>query len=371
MKFYLVGGAVRDSLLGVPVKDRDFVVVGSSPEQLLELGFEQVGMGFPVFLHPETREEHALARRDRKIGAGYTGFEFDIGETVTLVDDLERRDLTINSMAFDADGSLIDPMNGSQDLQDKILRHTSDAFSDDPLRVIRLARFFARYSALGFTVAEETMMLCACMVARGDLDELPNERFWREIDKALDEAEPQKFFLLLHEIGALTSVRFFKQLFGSSEALLVQPILQAAEAVRTVAQDPDWYELTDLRGDVFAALVSPVDSTFFRTSRAGNLITWLSEIKRLTSADPFAVLKVLTQARAWGEGHLANDLVRTLKAHEDASGRRLAISSEQLQRTLIVARTVTADPYLSLEGPAIGKAMADERLMLINKALLT
>ena len=182
MQTFLVGGAVRDELLGRPVKDRDWVVVGSTPDEMIDAGFEQVGADFPVFLHPETKEEFALARQEEKTGPGYHGFETRFDPSVTLEDDLVRRDLTINAMARDADGNLIDPHHGIADLRAGILRHVSDAFAEDPLRVLRVARFAARYN---FDVAPETMELMKKLVASGELDHLTPERVWAELEKAV------------------------------------------------------------------------------------------------------------------------------------------------------------------------------------------
>lgn len=206
MQVFLVGGAVRDSLLGLPVKDCDYVVVGATPKDMLALGFRQVGRHFPVFLHPETGEEYALARRERKTGHGYTGFSVDFAPNVTLEEDLRRRDLTINAMAQCADGMIIDPFAGQKDLNRKILRHVSSAFIEDPLRVLRLMRFWARFSRLGFTIAEDTLALCREMSISGELSTLTTERVWRECEKALSYDTPQVFFQGLQSIGALFTI---------------------------------------------------------------------------------------------------------------------------------------------------------------------
>ncbi len=203
MKTYLVGGAVRDRLLGRPVVDRDWVVTGSTPAAMAEAGFQPVGKDFPVFLHPQTHEEHALARTERKSGTGYHGFEFDTGATVTLEEDLSRRDLTINAMAMDDDGVLMDPHGGSADLEARILRHVSPAFVEDPVRVLRVARFMARFAPLGFTVAEETLALMRSMVASGEVDHLVAERVWQELEQALGEPAPRAFIETLRACDAL------------------------------------------------------------------------------------------------------------------------------------------------------------------------
>jgi tRNA nucleotidyltransferase (CCA-adding enzyme) len=201
MLTYVVGGAVRDALLGRPCDDRDYVVVGATPEAMLAAGFKPVGKDFPVFLHPQTHEEYALARTERKSGHGYHGFTFHTDPDVTLEDDLARRDLTINAIARADDGTLIDPFHGQRDLQDKILRHVGPAFAEDPVRILRLARFAARFT--DFSVAPETMTLMRNMVASGEVDHLVAERVWQEIAKGLMEAKPSRMIEVLRECGAL------------------------------------------------------------------------------------------------------------------------------------------------------------------------
>ncbi len=203
MKTYLVGGAVRDRLLGRTVNDRDFVVVGSTPEAMLAAGYRPVGKDFPVFLHPQTQDEYALARTERKSGRGYHGFSVVADPSVTLEDDLARRDLTINAMAEDADGQLVDPWGGARDLADRVLRHVSPAFVEDPVRVLRVARFLARYAPLGFTIADETLALMRTIVDDGEVDHLVPERVWAETRKALAEPQPSAFLQALRACGAL------------------------------------------------------------------------------------------------------------------------------------------------------------------------
>src|SRR5215510_11372537 len=195
MIIYRVGGSVRDELLGRPVADRDYVVVGATPEEMLAQGFRPVGREFPVFLHPETHEEYALARTERKRGRGHRGFTFYAAPDVTLEEDLARRDLTINAMARDAKGGLIDPYRGAADLERGLLRHVGPAFAEDPLRVLRVARFAARF---GFDVAPETEALLEGIAASGELATLSPERVWQELSRALLEAQPSRFFMLLH-----------------------------------------------------------------------------------------------------------------------------------------------------------------------------
>lgn len=224
MKCYLVGGCVRDKLLGLPVKDRDWVVIGAQPEDMLARGFRPVGKDFPVFLHPETQEEYALARTERKSGRGYHGFTFHASPDVTLEQDLARRDLTINAIAEDENGQLIDPFNGRQDLEKGILRHVSPAFVEDPVRVLRIARFAARF---GFHIADETKTLIHKMVSNGELEYLVPERVWQELAKALQSDKPSLFFTTLREVDAL------KVLFPEVDALFGVP------------QHPKWHPEID------------------------------------------------------------------------------------------------------------------------------
>jgi tRNA nucleotidyltransferase (CCA-adding enzyme) len=206
MQTYLVGGAVRDALLGLPVRERDWVVVGAGPDELVRLGYRLVGRDFPVFLHPTSHEEYALARTERKTGPGYRGFETRFSADVTLEEDLRRRDLTINAMARDPAGALIDPYGGRRDLEARLLRHVSEAFAEDPVRILRIARFEARFAPLGFRVAPETMLLMRGMVTAGEAAALVPERVWQETAKALAEPAPQEFVAVLRACGALAIV---------------------------------------------------------------------------------------------------------------------------------------------------------------------
>jgi len=224
MKTYLVGGAVRDKLLGLPVKDRDWVVVGASVEDMLALDYQQVGKDFPVFLHPQSKEEYALARTERKSGKGYTGFTVHADKDVTLEEDLLRRDLTINALAETDDGHIIDPYGGQKDLAAKTLRHVSPAFAEDPLRVLRVARFAARFHHLGFTIADETMQLMAEITASGEISELVSERVWTEFGNALKEQSPRIFIQVLRDCKALTVLLpEVEKLFGVPQPIKYHP----------------------------------------------------------------------------------------------------------------------------------------------------
>ncbi|MFN2337732.1 MAG: multifunctional CCA addition/repair protein [Gammaproteobacteria bacterium] len=218
METYLVGGAVRDQLLQLPVQERDWVVVGATPQQMLDLGYKPVGKDFPVFLHPETGEEYALARTERKSGHGYKGFQVQASPEVTLEQDLLRRDLTINAMALDGNGQLIDPYDGEEDLRNGLLRHVSPAFVEDPVRILRVARFAARFRRWGFHLAHDTLALMRTMVQDGEVDYLVPERVWAELAKTLQTDRPAQFFKVLHSCGAL-AVLFpeLEPLFGTTE----------------------------------------------------------------------------------------------------------------------------------------------------------
>ena len=234
MQIYLVGGAVRDQLLGLPVKDRDWVVVGAEADELLAQGYQPVGKDFPVFLHPKTREEYALARTERKTAKGYAGFAFNADKNITLEQDLLRRDLTINAMAQDVSGCLIDPFGGQRDLRDKILRHVSPAFAEDPVRILRTARFAARY---GFAVAPETMQLMRDMVAAGEVDALVAERVWQELAKGLMEANPRRMIEILRECGALAILLpEVNALFGVPQRADYHPEIDTGEHTLLVLQ---------------------------------------------------------------------------------------------------------------------------------------
>ncbi|URJ25817.1 tRNA CCA-pyrophosphorylase [Blochmannia endosymbiont of Camponotus sp.] len=215
MEKYLVGGAVRDKLLKLPVQEKDWVVVGSSPQEMLDIGYEQVGKDFPVFLHPESHEEYALARTERKSGQGYTGFICHTAPSITIEEDLYRRDLTINAMAYDSHGNLVDPYHGQRDIELRLLRHVSHTFHEDPLRVLRVARFAARFAHLNFTIAPETLILMKQMIH--ELLSLSPERVWTETKKALITDNPQVYFTILRHCGAL------KILFPELDALFNIP----------------------------------------------------------------------------------------------------------------------------------------------------
>jgi len=236
MQVYLVGGAVRDALLGLPVKERDWVVVGGTREELLRMNYREVGRDFPVFLHPDSHEEYALARLERKVAPGYRGFAVEFGPEVTLEEDLARRDLTINAIAQSSDGTLLDPYGGRLDIESRTLRHVSAAFIEDPVRVLRVARFAARFAPLGFRVAPETLALMRSMVERHEVDALVAERVWQESEKALREPAASTFFGILRDCGAL------KAIYPEIDALFGVP------------QPPQWHPEIDTGIHVLMAL---------------------------------------------------------------------------------------------------------------------
>jgi tRNA nucleotidyltransferase (CCA-adding enzyme) len=236
MRVYLVGGAVRDRLLGLPVQERDWVVVGAQPEELQRAGYQPVGREFPVFLHPQTHEEYALARRERKVAPGYRGFTTQFSPEVTLAEDLSRRDLTVNAMAESEAGEIIDPYGGQADLAARRLRHVSEAFVEDPVRILRVARFAARFAALGFRIAPETLLLMRRMTAAGEVQALVPERVWQETERALAEPQPQVFFETLRECGALAV------------------IFPEIDALYGVPQPPRWHPEIDTGVHVMLAL---------------------------------------------------------------------------------------------------------------------
>ena len=232
---YLVGGAVRDRLLGLPVKERDWVVVGSTPEDMRKRGFRPVGKDFPVFLHPQTNEEYALARTERKTAPGYHGFAFHAAPDVTLEDDLRRRDLTVNAIAEDADGALVDPYGGQADLERRLLRHVSPAFAEDPVRILRVARFAARLTPLGFSVADETLALMRSMVEAGEVDALVPERVWQELVRALAAPAPRAFFETLRACGALARlIPELDRLWGVPQVAKYHPEIDTGDHVMRV-----------------------------------------------------------------------------------------------------------------------------------------
>lgn len=290
MKCYLVGGAVRDTLLGKTPTERDWVVIGETPESMRALGYQQVGKDFPVFLHPETKEEYALARREYNVGPGHTGFKFDTSADISLEDDLVRRDLTVNAIAQASDGSLIDPCGGQADLKKRVFRHVSDAFTEDPLRILRLAQFQARFEADGFRIDPQTLTLCRKMVAEGALVTLSKERIFKELEKALGAPRPHAFFEVLEAIDA------HKVLFQGLDPLgahrlapLYPEALPQEQFARLMLESPN-ADISILQTQM------ALPKTWIELSEV--TIELSAEICRLPALTPEQILKVLHHADA-------------------------------------------------------------------------
>ncbi|MCL7943463.1 multifunctional CCA tRNA nucleotidyl transferase/2'3'-cyclic phosphodiesterase/2'nucleotidase/phosphatase [Marinobacter sp. ATCH36] len=365
MKTYLVGGAVRDELLGLPVKDRDWVVTGATPEEMRQRGFKQVGADFPVFLHPDTREEYALARTERKQGRGYHGFTVYSAPDVTLEDDLKRRDLTINAMAKTTHGELVDPFGGREDIQTLSLRHVSEAFAEDPLRILRTARFAARLQPLGFTVAEPTMALMRHMVKEGEVEHLVAERVWQEIQRALHENEPGTFFEVLRDCGALT--RIVPELDGGDT------FSAALSALRCAHHNEGE---TSTR---FAALVSPLTPAEAR-SRTKKLkapndcqdlarltTSLMPQIRTMTSYRADTLLEVLDEADVWRRAARFTELLKALNcALPDAEQIKLGwLESARHAAMSVQAKELMAQGY---KGKELGQAIHKQRLQRISES---
>ncbi|WP_298719596.1 multifunctional CCA addition/repair protein [uncultured Oceanisphaera sp.] len=407
MEVYLVGGAVRDELLGLKVRERDYMVVGATPEQLLKLGYNQVGKDFPVFLHPTSREEYALARTERKSGKGYTGFICEFGPDVTLEQDLLRRDLTINAIARDKQGTLHDPYGGQADIEARVLRHVSDAFGEDPLRVLRVARFAARFHAQGFTVADETQTLMQQMAAGGELGALTPERVWKETEKALASDNPQVFFEVLRRCGAL------KVLFPQVDALFGVPgpkewhpeidtglhtmmvLKRAAElgagipcrfaalchdfgkALTPSDKWPSHHDHGELGIEPIATLCARFRVPTEHKELALLMSRWHICLHRLVKPAPEqaeAVLALFQHTDAWRKPERFAQLL--LCAQADLQGRtgfeqRPYPQRERLWQWLCELRAITAAPFVAqgLRGSAIGEAIAAARLQQLKRWL--
>lgn len=401
MKIYTVGGAVRDLMLGRPVRDRDYVVVGAAPEDLLAQGFRPIGRDFPVFLHPKTQEEYALARIERKTGKGYAGFAFDTARTVTLEEDLRRRDLTINAMALDEKGTLIDPYGGQADLSARILRHVSSAFSEDPVRLLRVARFAARFQGLGFVIAPETLTLMRDMVVSGEVDALVPERVFQEIDQALGEAQPQVFFTVLRASGALKVILpEIDALFGVPQDPRTHPevdtgdhTLRVLRACAALTPEPS-IRFSALVHDLGKALTPAADWP----SHPGHEVRGLPPLESLGDRLrlPSAYLRLARKVVAFhGAVHKAlslgaEDLLSLLESLDgfrnpegveklliactaDARGRPGHESdpypqADRIRGALERARSVRATEVLdpSLKGPAFGAALRARRLLALK-----
>ena len=370
MEIYLVGGAVRDELLGLPVKDRDWVVTGATPEEMLRLGYRQVGADFPVFLHPTTHEEYALARTERKNGQGYHGFTVYSAPDVTLEDDLKRRDLTINAMAKAADGTMVDPFQGRQDLESRQLRHVSEAFSEDPLRILRTARFAARLQPMGFGVADRTMALMTQMAQAGEVGHLVPERVWQEVQRALHENEPGTFFTVLQNCSALESL--IPELASDTGAL---------EKAMTALHCAHQRSLgTDAR---FAALLSPLATLKAGAAekrakqlKAPNDCVAMARLVAITAPamesaqapEAEKILTLLDTADAWRRPERFATLLDTLGCvvQSDSCNHLKCLEDALEAANAVSAQLLMAEGFT---GKALGEAIHSERLRRIQSSL--
>jgi len=401
MQVYLVGGAVRDRLLGRPVKERDWVVVGASPEELERQGFVPVGREFPVFLHPQTHEEYALARLERKVAPGYRGFTTQFSPDVTLEEDLRRRDLTINAMAETASGEIVDPYGGRRDLEARLLRHVSDSFVEDPVRVLRVARFAARYAELGFRVAEETVALMRSMTDSGELTALVPERVWQETERALGESRPDVFFETLRECGALQVIfPELAALYGVPQPPRWHPEIDTGVHVMLALRHsadtdaPTAVRFAVLMHDLGKALTAPEHWPSHRGHEEAGVPVIEALCARLKVPNGFRDLAVLT-ARHHAVVHRAAELrpatvLKLLEATDafrrperfeemlaaceaDARGRagledKPYPQRDYLRRAHAAAAAVTVDENerQGLVGPAIGERIREKRLAAIK-----
>ena len=347
MKVYAVGGAVRDELLGLPVADRDYVVVGATPDEMIDLGYRPVGRDFPVFLHPETHEEYALARTERKTGRGYHGFQFHTAPDVTLEQDLQRRDLTINAMARDEDGTLVDPFNGAEDLNAGLLRHVSPAFAEDPVRILRVARFAARF---GFDIAPETAALMRDIVESGEADALVPERVWQELSRGLMEERPSRMFEVLAECGALARIApELAALFDEPEA--AQPVMDALDAAAADAE-PLEVRLAALVRTLEPYAVESLAQRLKLPASVRDLAVLASRhANAIADADALpseAILDLLNATDAWRRPERFGDLLRAVLAGEPDRVRTMQL----LERARAAGAAVDAG--------AIAKASVDQ-----------
>jgi len=401
MEIYLVGGAVRDELLGLPVAERDWCVVGATPDDMVAKGFRPVGKDFPVFLHPDSGEEYALARTERKSGRGYHGFTFDTSPDITIEDDLERRDLTINAIAKAPDGRLIDPANGRADIEARRLRHVSDAFREDPVRILRAAKFAARFAALGFRLADETLALMREMVEAGEADELQPDRVWKETASALAGRDPQVFFRVLREAGALARVYpEIDALFGVPQPAKWHPEIDCG--VHTLLVLEQAARLSPALETRFAALVHDLGKATTpakalprhagHEKRSVGLIRRMCErlpvpkavrelallvaefhghCHRALELKPSTVLKLLERCDAFRRPDRFGEFLRACEA--DARGRTGLEQDPYPQAAYLAGARDTAAAVSAaelaeagLEGPDIGRELRERRLRALT-----
>ena len=382
MQVYLVGGAVRDQLLGRPIKDKDFVVVGATVTEMLDAGFQQVGADFPVFLHPVSREEYALARTERKQGLGYQGFSVHASIDVSLKDDLQRRDLTINAMAIEVtsltddtpiSGDVIDYYGGLDDIKSKSLRHVSSAFNEDPLRVLRTARFYSRYYDLGFTIADDTLVLMRELVASGELTHLSSERIWQESSRAMMQLSPQVYWQQLFDIGALAE--YFAPLHQAWNDDQIRETVQTSLyfagqmqlnlsqrwALLMVSLKPSLFQIKHTEGITAVKSINDIGN-MAKVPKAQTQFAGLF----VQQADQLSVITQLSAAEKI-------DLIQACSAHKEPEKlSQLLVTSQVLQLSIQHRQMMLAlnsfhsigmnDIDQSLKGPAIGKALRQCRI---------
>jgi len=382
MEIYLVGGAVRDKRLGLPVKERDWVVVGAIPGEMLALGYQPVGRDFPVFLHPDSKEEYALARTERKTGPGYTGFATRADPGITLEEDLLRRDLTINAMAETPGGELIDPFNGLEDLNTGVLRHVSPAFAEDPVRILRTARFAARFAHWGFHVAHPTNDLMRRMVQNGEVAHLVAERVWAELVKALDTRTPVRFFEVLDGCGALGIL--FPELAPAAcgaaddthgQGRVVLPVLEQAvhlserTSIRfaALACDLDNLHPGGQGADALAALCERYRAPNACRDLAHHAIRQRHQLQDATRLSPGSVLELLNKVDAFRRTGRFSELLQVCSAEAAASRREF--NAAYLQQALAAAQSVNTQglQQQGLSGQDIGRALQQQRIEAIAR----
>ncbi|MDR0211769.1 MAG: multifunctional CCA addition/repair protein [Pseudomonas putida] len=369
MQIYKVGGAVRDRLLGRPVSDIDWLVVGATVEQMQALGYRPVGADFPVFIHPRTGEEYALARTERKSGRGYGGFTFHASPEVTLEEDLIRRDLTINAMAEDEQGNLYDPYHGKNDLDLRLLRHVSPAFAEDPLRVLRVARFAARYAPLGFHVADETLELMRQISASGELQALTAERSWKEIERALMEDQPQVFIQVLRECGALKVLMpEVNALLDQQQSHTLQVLEQAARAQQPL--NVRWacllHELVDLNQ------AKALNQRFKAPRECQELALLVVECQALCHGalqlSATRLLELLQKFDVYRRPQRFEDFIAACQAQALSRGEQVYPQADYLRGAAAVAKAVDVKALVEkgLTGQALGEALKQARLMALE-----
>jgi tRNA nucleotidyltransferase (CCA-adding enzyme) len=385
MEIYLVGGAVRDKRLGLPVRERDWVVVGATPQELLSQGYKPVGRDFPVFLHPASKEEYALARTERKTGPGYTGFETCSDPTITLEEDLRRRDLTINAMAETPQGELIDPYGGAEDLNNGLLRHVSPAFTEDPVRILRVARFAARFAHWGFRVAHQTNALMRQMVDNGEVDHLVPERVWSEFARALEAKTPERFFDVLYGCGALT--RLFPEIeplyrqsprarhdheVGAFPALRSSVALDADPTIRCAALVCDIRRGAGTAFDTrcLAAMCTRLHAPTAWRDLAMLAVQHRDRIHAAATLPAAAMLDLLGDLDAWRRGERFEDILLVCQADARLpDGVHDYLPAGALRAALLAAAAVRIDDLVvaGVDGKAIARELRRRRIRAIQE----